>query len=418
MTLLKPPLGPPSSDCMFPSNSEAGRLARSLDWAATPLGPTEHWPPSLKTATNLVLAAGFPTILLWGPALVQIYNDSYRDVMGAKHPTGMGQPTRDCWPEVWHINQPILARVLQGETLTFTDRLFPITRHGHLEQAYFTLCYSPVRDEAGTVAGALVTVFETTERLKAEQKLRESQAELASSNAALEVFAHTAAHDLQEPLRTIRSYLQLLGREFKAESSGDGLTFINLIADAAQRMQDLIHALLLYADASSAPIAFRAVDVKEIIRSAEANLRATLDETGATLTYDEVPNVLGDPTQLVQLFENLFSNALKYRSPEAPRIHVSAVVGTQEAVVAVSDEGMGISREYHEKIFVSFQRLHGREYPGTGLGLASCQRILERHGGRIWVDSEIGKGSTFYFTLKLAEVAPARIHHKCEDELN
>ncbi len=239
---------------------------------------------------------------------------------------------------------------------------------------------------------------EITERKRAEE-------ELANSNVALQRFAHTAAHDLQEPLRTITSYAQLLSRRFKTELTGDGPTFINFITDGTQRMQALIRALLSYAEASSTPIVLEPVDMEVILRSAEANLRAALDTTGATLTHDALPTIQGDPTQLVQLFQNVLSNALKYRSQEPPRIHVSAQVQGKEAVISITDNGMGIGPEHHETIFVSFKRLHGREYSGTGLGLASCQRIVERHGGRIWVKSEVGKGSTFYFTLALADVA-------------
>jgi PAS domain-containing protein len=145
-------------------------LLRQLDWSKTPLGPTEDWSPSLKSVVQLALACRFPMIVLWGKELTQIYNDGYCDLMGSKHPRGFGQATRDCWPEVWHINAPIYERVFQGETLTFEDSLYPIHRHGHLEDAYFTLCYSPLRNEDGAVEGVLVTVFETTERVCAEMK--------------------------------------------------------------------------------------------------------------------------------------------------------------------------------------------------------------------------------------------------------
>ena len=163
------------------SLSEGGEmraLVRAYNWASTPIGAAESWPASLKTATDLVFGCEFPMIVLWGPSLVQIYNDGYRALMAKKHPLGLGQPTRECWPEVWHINEPIYARVWRGESATLTNQLFPITRHGYPEEAYFTLCYSPLRDETGQVAGVLVTVFETTaavERARAEAALRESE---------------------------------------------------------------------------------------------------------------------------------------------------------------------------------------------------------------------------------------------------
>ncbi len=135
----------------------------------------EGWSPALRAIADLVLASGFPMIALWGPDLIQIYNDGYRDLMGRKHPAGLGQPTRECWPEVWHINEPIYRRVLEGETLTFEDNLYPIARNGTLEDAWFTLSYSPLRDESERVAGVLVTAFDTTERLRADTQLRESE---------------------------------------------------------------------------------------------------------------------------------------------------------------------------------------------------------------------------------------------------
>ncbi len=149
-------------------NGEAATLARKLDWSKTCLGPVEGWPDSLRSTVNLVLACSFPMVLLWGEELVQIYNDAYAAIMGKKHPAGMGLPTREVWPEVWEFNEPVYRRVLEGETLTFENQLFPITRQGFREDAYFTLCYSPLRDGANTVAGVLVTVFETTPQIRAE----------------------------------------------------------------------------------------------------------------------------------------------------------------------------------------------------------------------------------------------------------
>lgn len=149
-------------------NGELAGLVRGLDWAGTPLGPISGWRQSLRTAVELALACRFPMVVLWGDDLIQIYNDGYCDLMQDKHPKGLGQPTQACWPEVWHINQPIYARVRAGETVTIEDGLYPIRRKGHLENAYFTLCYSPLRDESAAIAGILVTVFETTERVQAD----------------------------------------------------------------------------------------------------------------------------------------------------------------------------------------------------------------------------------------------------------
>ena len=160
--------------------TKMARLLREHDWAATPLGPIEAWPQSLRTTVDLLLANGFPMVALWGPDLVQIYNDGYARIMGQRHPAGLGQPTRLCWPEVWHINEPIYERVRAGETLTFEDALYPITREASIEDAWFTLSYSPLRDEAGTVVGVLVTVVETTDRMRADRRLLDSEHRLSA----------------------------------------------------------------------------------------------------------------------------------------------------------------------------------------------------------------------------------------------
>ena len=166
-------LPPPS---VWPAGaSEMAELMRTRDWLRSPLGDSQTWPQSLRTAVELTLACSFPMIVLWGIELMQFYNDAYRDIMGVKHPAGLGQSTRDCWPEVWRFNEPIYRRVLDGETLTFEDQLFPITRYGYLEQAYFTLCYSPIWLESKVIAGVLVTVFETTARLRAGVSHGESE---------------------------------------------------------------------------------------------------------------------------------------------------------------------------------------------------------------------------------------------------
>ena len=169
-----------AGEAMWPfGEGEVACLMRRLDWSATPLGPLKFWPQSLKTAADLTLACRFPMIVLWGPELIQIYNDSYREVMGGKHPAGLGQPTQRCWPEVWQINEPIYAKVLQGESITFEDHLYPIARYGFLEDVYFTLCYSPLRNDHAQVQGVLVTVFETTDRVLQQQA---AHAHTASAN--------------------------------------------------------------------------------------------------------------------------------------------------------------------------------------------------------------------------------------------
>jgi PAS domain S-box-containing protein len=251
----------------------------------------------------------------------------------------------------------------------------------------------------GQVAGAVVTFRDISERRRAEQQLREQAAELARSNADLEQFAYVASHDLQEPLRVIVSYVQLLERRYKGQLDPRADKYLAYIVDAGHRMQKLINDLLTYSRVGRRE-QICPTDSETVLRRVLANLHAALAARDAVVTHDPLPTVLVDETQLGQLFQNLIANALKFRGPAPPRIHVSATRGEGEWVFAVRDNGIGIAPEYRERIFVIFQRLHARdEYPGTGIGLAICKKIVERHGGRIWVESMPGEGATFYFTL-------------------
>lgn len=237
-------------------------------------------------------------------------------------------------------------------------------------------------------------------RKLAEEKLKQTMAELARSNAELEQFANVASHDLHEPLRVVTGFAQLLERRYKGKLDKEAHKFLSFIVDGSIRMQKLIDDLLEYARVTSRARPFEPADCESAFATAAANLGLAIGESGATVTHGPLPTVRADPSQLVQLFQNLVGNGVKFRSAEPPRVHVSTEKEGGEWVFSVRDNGMGIPRESFEEIFVLFQRLHARtEYPGTGVGLAICKRIVERHGGRIWVESQPGGGSTFYFTI-------------------
>ncbi len=296
---------------------------------------------------------------------------------------------------------PLLGAVFRRERLAFTAA-------GQTQVAVDSAA------QATELASALDSVRAELQAALAakEQHIAERQkveAELARSNEALRQFAHTAAHDMQEPLRTVANYAGLLSLRYRAELSGDGQEFIDFITSGARRMHQLIRALLSYAQASADPVLEELVDSEAILKSAQTNLLAAIEETAAIITHDELPPVHCDPTQLLQLFQNLLGNALKYRSEQPPRIHVTARVQGREVLFSIGDNGIGIAPQYHESIFALFKRLHGEEYEGAGLGLASCKRIVERHGGRIWVDSQPGLGSTFHFTLAASPQSTAAV---------
>ncbi len=242
--------------------------------------------------------------------------------------------------------------------------------------------------------------MELDERRRAELKLAQYAADLSRSNADLEQFAYVASHDLQEPLRMVASFTQLLARRYQGQLDQDADEFIGFAVDGANRMQQLINDLLFYSRVGTRGKPPAPTDLSEVLSNAEANLHEAIKESKAEVTHSPLPIVDGDQVQLTQLLQNLLANAIKFRGQEPPRIQVSAQAQDGDWLLAVRDNGIGISKEHQERIFAIFQRLHARdEYPGTGIGLAICKKIVERHGGRIWVESAPGQGTTFYFNL-------------------
>jgi signal transduction histidine kinase len=243
------------------------------------------------------------------------------------------------------------------------------------------------------------------ERDQAEEQLRKMTDELARSNAELEQFAVTASHDLKEPLLAITIGLKLLKKRSEGKLDSEADKFIVETIEEAKQMQALISDMLSYSRVGTSRKPFEMTDADTILKRSIANLRIPLEQSGAEVTHNPLPKVMADPLQLGQVLQNLISNAIKFHAEEKPHIHIAAERKEKEWVFSVSDNGIGIPAEHSERIFEIFQRLHNKkEYPGTGIGLATCKKIVERHGGRIWVKSEPGKGSTFYFTIPNKEV--------------
>jgi signal transduction histidine kinase len=238
------------------------------------------------------------------------------------------------------------------------------------------------------------------QRQLAERKLAEKVEELARSNRDLEQFAYVASHDLQEPLRMVAAYTQLLAERYRGKLDENADKYIGYAVEGALRMQTLILDLLAFSRVGQTETDRKNGECNAALNNALENLRSAIEESGAIVTHDPLPAVAIDPTQLVQLFQNLLGNAIKFRGKEVPAIRVSAEKQDATWLFTVADNGIGISPQYKDKIFVIFQRLHTREeYSGNGVGLAICKRIVEHHGGRIWVESEPGCGATFHFTL-------------------
>lgn len=237
-------------------------------------------------------------------------------------------------------------------------------------------------------------------RQQAEQALQKANQELAQSNAELEQFAYVTSHDLQAPLATITTYAQLLEQLYENQPDPQANQYIQYIVNSCLRMQSLIEDLLEYSRFKQHQKRFSAIDCNNILATVYSNLESTISKNQATIVYHNLPTVIGDGSQLMQLFQNLIDNAIKYRREEPPIIEISVESKENEYLFAVQDNGMGISSKYFERIFQIFQRLHTpEEYAGTGIGLAICQKIVELHGGRIWVESQLGEGTTFYFTI-------------------
>ena len=260
---------------------------------------------------------------------------------------------------------------------------------------------SVLRDSAGKVVGFIAAERDVTERKLMQEKLQNALEELKRSNTELQQFAYVASHDMQEPLRMVSSYLTLLARRYKGKLESDGDEFIEFAVDGANRMQGLIEALLLYSRVNTRGQPPEPTECEDVLKQTLNNLQVAIEEKDAEVTHDPLPGIMADRIQMVQLFQNLIGNGIKFQAEgQRPHVHVSAEDAEDDWLFSFRDNGIGIDPQFNERIFTIFQRLQARgEYPGTGIGLSVCKRIVERHGGRIWVESEAGKGATFKFTL-------------------
>ena len=313
-------------------------------------------------------------------------------------------PDTDLRPDVY---PRVVSRCLAGVVVMLG--VVGLLAVGGLNRPFFTpFAAAALGGFAGFVIGfnEAQALSRARDAEQAQRDLERVVERLQQSNERLEQFAYAASHDLQEPLRMVSSYLQLLERRYGEELDGEGEEFLEYAVDGADRMRAMIESLLAYSRVDRRGQPLEPTDADAVLEDVLTDLEPRIEETGATVTVDDLPTVRADPDQLAQVFRNLLSNALTYSGEEPPRVHVSAERVDGEWRFAVADEGIGIDPEYRERIFETFERLqaHGDEAdPGTGVGLAICARIVERHGGDIWVDSRPGEGSTFYFTFPAAD---------------
>ena len=269
----------------------------------------------------------------------------------------------------------------------------------------FYLVYRAIQKETSDRKQAEASLKKLNEELEHRvqertTELKDANTNLLRSNRELEQFAYVASHDLQEPLRAINSYTQLLARKYQGNLDAKADKYIGYIVEGATRMQQLINDLLSFSRVGTKAKEFEAIACEAVLSKVLSNLRVAITESRSVVTHDPLPTVMGDEIQLIQLFQNLIGNAIKFHREEPPRVHISAQQSKNEWVFSVRDNGIGMEAEYFDRIFTIFQRLHSKsEYPGTGIGLAVCKKIVERHGGRIWLESTLGVGTTFHFTI-------------------
>lgn len=253
-----------------------------------------------------------------------------------------------------------------------------------------------------TPASIYRAVNNAIEKAALTRAVQQHRKQLERSNRELQEFAYTASHDLQAPMRRIKSFCDLIKSRYAAKLDSEAAEFIGYLVESAAQMQALIDGLLQYSRAGSSDHSPQTMDMSLVVDEAVKNLQVAIRQSAAKVTRDELPEARCDAMQMVQLFQSLIENAINYRSEQPPEVHISAEVQSDMVRFSVKDNGIGIDPQYHEKIFVIFKRLHGdAEHPGTGIGLATCKKIVARHSGEIWVESELGAGSAFHFTLPL-----------------
>ncbi len=300
-----------------------------------------------------------------------------------------GVHSKDFYKEMW-------ATLLRGGI--YHSRMINRHKDGSLYEEEARI--APVRNTTGKITNFISVKTNIAPLLETQRALETANAQLSRSNAELEQFAHAASHDLQEPLRTVTCSLQLLKKHYGGQLDGRADQFISLAVAGSHRMRNLIDDLLALSKVDAATMNLVPTDISAILQQAIENLSHAIEESGAKLSHSELPTVIAAPGMLAQLFQNLISNALKFRGNHAPVVHIAATREDSFWQFSVADQGIGIDPHHFERIFHLFERLHTRdEYPGTGLGLTICQTIVARLGGRIWLQSSPGQGSTFFFTL-------------------
>ena len=380
-----------------PANAEMRAAIDAFDWASTPLGPRETWPASLRTMLGMVLDNSFAMLIMWGPDLVQLYNNGYVPIFGDKHPRSLGQRAAECWHDIWADVGPLLLGVYErGEPVYFESLLLPMQRHGGYEEAYFTFSYSPIRD-GDAVAGILCVVSETTAYVLREREMAERAAALAEIDRAKTEFFNNVSHEFRTPLTLMLGPLEELTRtlpDYEQRRTAD------LARRNALRLQKLVNMLLDFSLAQSglAKAHREAVDVDALTADLASEFRSAYERAGLTLELDCAcgRDVALDRTMYEKVVLNLLSNALKFTFDGGVRL--TTAVDGGDFVLRVADTGIGIADDDVPRLFERFARVRGarsRTHEGSGIGLALVHELVALHGGTIEAGSIPGEGTTF-----------------------
>jgi PAS domain S-box-containing protein len=327
----------------------------------------------------------------WNHGAVEMYGYSSGEIIG-KHIFILMEPGEQV------NNLRLIERAKNGESIEHVE-LERLKKDG--SHFYSSITFSPIKNDKGNIVGISSISKDITRRKNAEEQLKDTINELRRSNDELQQFAFITSHDLQEPLRTIASYAQLIERRYKGKLDSEADEFIEYMVDGAKRMKQMIQGLLDYSRIETKGGEFRDFNAESALNHALNNLGPVVNENNAEVTYDALPIIFADENQMIHVFQNLIGNALKFhRAGLKPKIHISARKEIKGYIFSVADNGIGLEKEYCDKIFEVFKRLHSiGEYDGAGIGLAIVKRIIDRHNGKIWVESEYGEGSTFYFMI-------------------
>lgn len=388
------------------SNSMAATLKKSftsVDNLEKEVEQRKRTEEELRTTSdylNKLIDYASSPIIVWDPEFrITRFNHAFEKLIGKMEQEVLGQSLETLFPlDLVETSMDRIHTLLSSEGGEAVEINFR-----HTKGSVRTVLWNAATLFAADGVTPLATIAQgqnITKRKQAETKLAATIEDLRRSNQELEQFAYVASHDLQEPLRMVTSYTQLLAERYQDQLDDKAQKFIHYAVDGAVRMQLLINDLLIYSRVGTKGMPLELTDVHTVLGEAKNILGMAIYEAKAIITNDELPDVRADASQLVQLFQNLIGNAVKFRGEQYPHIHISARDEGQEWLFSVRDNGIGIDPQYADKLFIIFQRLHSRdEYPGSGIGLAICKKIIERHGGRIWFESELGKGTTFYFTF-------------------